>query len=586
MKSRISFDITPNTDFTEYVDARVDAHPICVQDSVHIGTKLRNRLLNSSIVLQIGNEVASAVHIKMLLNTVSKEIHGLVCSDIYPEDRQNFDSLQKLMNPRVINSLEKDIVGSKATILYLQLCQHVTSSFIQKDLSPVERIYKIWYAVYFLRCWRKWMIMPQNGYTLTHNFISSNAYACVEINAHALVLLILKLRSTSNLFLPPLFSSQPCEAIFRQMRSMGTSNYTKINFNLNELLHMIARVEIMNKIAYSCKEIAFPRKLAKMETDSQPVNLPSDQEIMEVMEKARSTALKHAKDVGIHLITSDITECEASLWNEVLLNWDENEINEDDPLDTPLPPEIPNENSQSDLSPDQNTSQIEIIEYDGSTRKVPKSTLIWMLSESKKRLSSDRLKRVQESSASTSRKNKQLKLESKSSRSEDIEIHLFKSEVLRIGEWAILSVGHLRTDFGLGTSEQNPINNYLDNYTSNYIIGLILGFRYVDRKNHILQCKSDYVPVDPALHIDHRSNQKEKHREKRSVEILGIWYTCSANGNLQAATCSRKIALYLDNYIASIKAPKTKKNDNSRISYELEFDLESELKNFTSHVVS
>lgn len=54
---------------------------ICAQDSTHMGTKMRNRLFNSSIVLYIGNEIVSIVHIEMLLEKLPKEVHGLVFSD-------------------------------------------------------------------------------------------------------------------------------------------------------------------------------------------------------------------------------------------------------------------------------------------------------------------------------------------------------------------------------------------------------------------------------------------------------------------------------------------------------------------------
>lgn len=80
---------------------------ICVQDTIHEGTKARNRLLNPSIVLNIGNRIASIVHIEILLKKVSKSIHGLTYSDILPEDRQNYYSLQKLMENRVIDALKK-----------------------------------------------------------------------------------------------------------------------------------------------------------------------------------------------------------------------------------------------------------------------------------------------------------------------------------------------------------------------------------------------------------------------------------------------------------------------------------------------
>lgn len=102
----------------------------------------------------IGKRVVSIVHIKALLKLVSKDVHGLVHSDIIPEDRQNYKSLEKLMKERVLNAMETNVADSKGTIMYLKLCKLITSSFLAPDLKPIQRIYSIWYAVFFLRCWR------------------------------------------------------------------------------------------------------------------------------------------------------------------------------------------------------------------------------------------------------------------------------------------------------------------------------------------------------------------------------------------------------------------------------------------------
>lgn len=128
---------------------------ICfLQDIVHIGTKLRNRLLKLSILLRIGSKVASVSHLKMLLKSVSKDVHGLVYSDICPDDRQYHDSLKKIMQSNVREALIEHIIDSEATIEYIQICSEITSSLYQEDLSPIERIIRIWRTTFFLRVWR------------------------------------------------------------------------------------------------------------------------------------------------------------------------------------------------------------------------------------------------------------------------------------------------------------------------------------------------------------------------------------------------------------------------------------------------
>lgn len=80
------------------------------------------------------------------------------------------------------------------------------------------------------------------------NFITSNTYTCIEINAHGLLILVEKLRET-NQFTPWLCSSQPCKKIFRQIRSMTSTFSTIVNFNLMGILRRLNRVQILNEIS-------------------------------------------------------------------------------------------------------------------------------------------------------------------------------------------------------------------------------------------------------------------------------------------------------------------------------------------------
>lgn len=104
---------------------------------------------------------------------------------------------------------------------------------------------------FFLRIWRQF-ISTSSVFKLQDNFITSNSYTCIELNVHNPVLLIKQFRDQNNgeLSLPPIFDSQTCEKAFRQFRSMGSMEFTKINFTLYDLLHMISRVEVQNEIAY------------------------------------------------------------------------------------------------------------------------------------------------------------------------------------------------------------------------------------------------------------------------------------------------------------------------------------------------
>lgn len=58
-----------------------------VQDPTHIGTKLRNKILQSSILLPMENKQVSIAHLKILIEKYPKSYHGLSYNDICPESR-------------------------------------------------------------------------------------------------------------------------------------------------------------------------------------------------------------------------------------------------------------------------------------------------------------------------------------------------------------------------------------------------------------------------------------------------------------------------------------------------------------------
>ncbi|KAF5286417.1 hypothetical protein FQR65_LT12598 [Abscondita terminalis] len=138
------------------------------QDMVHIGTKLRNRLLKKKLI-PVCDYIVSVDHLHTLIETLDKSVVGITSSDLNPEDRVNFKSVEKIISVEVRECLSK-IPESK-----------------EKDMSLEKRIYNIWYAVFFLRIWRFW-IRNSTRYTVKDNFITNNSYECIEINAHHLAL--------------------------------------------------------------------------------------------------------------------------------------------------------------------------------------------------------------------------------------------------------------------------------------------------------------------------------------------------------------------------------------------------------------
>lgn len=205
--------------FVGWFVAKFNPDIICVQDTYDIETKLKARLLNTGVVLVLGNSVITASHLKIIIDIISKDKHLLTTGDINGADKMNVDSVKRIFSLKVEECLKTYVPGSSATILYLKLIRYVFLAFSSneygKDITPLVRIYHIWYVVFIMRVWRYWLFSHKE-YNL-HNFVTYNAYMCVEINAHSLInaAIGMKNEKQDNYFLPFFMQSQKCEKFFR-----------------------------------------------------------------------------------------------------------------------------------------------------------------------------------------------------------------------------------------------------------------------------------------------------------------------------------------------------------------------------------
>lgn len=389
-----------------------------IQDPIHICTKARNRLLKSDIKLPLGTHDISINHLKNLVKNVQKSIHGLTYSDVFPIDRMNYDSFDKLVQDRVLISLKESVPGSEATIQYLRTFRDIASGFSEFDMKPLDRINRVWRGIFFLRIWRKFL-KNSRSYNLSDNFITNNTYMCVEINAEILIRLIENFRDRNlpEFFLPALFNSQTCESTFRIFRSMGTTQFTKINFCLSELIHMIGRIEVQNDISYcklSIDGIELPHKRKSKTTIYQ---LPTNEEIRDTIEKARTEAFQIAEKFGITNSLSNLDQIDKFEFKSKLnLNEIDKKAGEemyDDELDDDITEKSDNYNDsfEEHFENDNEINEIELMDTDPNfgldtasrftyiidendrQKLVLKSSLLWMLTESKTKMSNDRTKR-------------------------------------------------------------------------------------------------------------------------------------------------------------------------------------------------
>lgn len=102
--------------------------------------------------------------------------------------------------------------------------------------------------------WRHWL--KENNYPLSIHFISLNAYVCIELNAHALILAALKSHYLKDpkMLTTWLMSSQPCEQTFRAARSMTSTFSTIVNFSMLEILQRLHKLQSINDIMCELRE--------------------------------------------------------------------------------------------------------------------------------------------------------------------------------------------------------------------------------------------------------------------------------------------------------------------------------------------
>lgn len=453
----ISLSDTPNW---KWFSAKLKVDNVCIQDHIHNGTKLKSCLLKPSVVLPMGKDfVVSRGHLVELIKNISKDQHELCESHINPKDKMNYRAVQLMSSEKVTSLLRSHVVKSEATAVYLDLMREIVEAFTRPDLEPLQRIGMLWKWIFFLRMWRSWLEKQKGQYTVKNNFISSNAYACLEINAHALIQIIIKFRDSEehHLFLPWRMSSQPCESKFRRLRSV------QVTFSISDLENNFRRDELLTTTYENLSQvIKLPRhhKAVKVSNESAhiPVSLPENYEIeatvMEALRNAISIAKKfnliskipanfipvtHLKDSRMTDISSSTEEFEDLESEEIDSELiDDVEPDEDNNVAQPIEDEAEQDALEdlyiissgslgvkkfNDVSLSETSPFVLVGDGYGNPNIIRKSTLIWQLSSGDTRLSADRLVRVQKAPVTHSIQ-KQMQL-----------LSPFKEERIHVGDW-------------------------------------------------------------------------------------------------------------------------------------------------------
>lgn len=391
------------------------------QDTPHILSKLINRFLKSDKTADIypfGKKFFIRVrHLKELMKKIPKDQHQLTQSDLDRTDRQNIPSALRLCSFEVIKLLRSEIPESEGTAMYLEIMRNIFDSFMKKTLQPLERVQMIWYSVFLLRIWRSY-VSSQQLLKLNTNFLSQNCYACAEINAHNMVLLLIYLKQINkpHLFQPWHLTSQPCESFFRSLRSYSPVYSTVVSCSIKEMLERIQKIQLQSDIGQS-SNFEFPRVRRaygdKSVNETIVYELPTRESIFEQIEQCKKEALSYAVKIGL-MSRSDSKKCELecklhaiSLKQQKIPFVDEHKDEvEDEEEDNAITSTIDFRNINLQNFADQfvgkdipeNSSYVRIDRANGKDLVLKKTSLCWLLRPDYRKLSSDRLIRVKSSS--------------------------------------------------------------------------------------------------------------------------------------------------------------------------------------------
>ncbi|XP_058449367.1 uncharacterized protein LOC131429319 [Malaya genurostris] len=312
--------------YGRYFIANMNDSVVCIQDTVHLVNKLRHSLVNPKKQMLLGTYAVSSNIIRKMIEQGDKVIHKMNPSDLNPADKMKFDPTLKMMSPNLIEHLLEVVPESMGTVVYLKIMRMIYISFSEEELSPNERICTIWTALFFLRAWRWQCLDASNS---IKQCITSNVYWCLELNAHGLVHFLINCRKNNahEQFIVQNLSSQPCEALFHELRSMTTMNHTAVNFTMKDVEQRMQRVQMKLLIANRRKNaLVFPsiKKQVSRAMASTSYDLPDDDQIKEAISKAEQIAIELLISVGFDLLHILI---EANILNSaevmVLLNAQE-----------------------------------------------------------------------------------------------------------------------------------------------------------------------------------------------------------------------------------------------------------------------
>ena len=438
----------------------------------------------------------------------------------------NYKSAQKLMSPAIPELLRSYVPDSHGTASYLTIMDYVTSAFLDMLLKPLDRVQRLWTALFFLRIWRQWLM--KEGYTMKDSFIAIPTYNGIEINAHSLTQILRWCRDNNVPFLPWLLSSQACEEFSRRARSMTSTFSTIVNFTVLEFIYRAKRIQILLDIRQELPDtfaFAKNKKVFVTEKSSASVTfqeaLPSDEEIRNRIMDAKNDALQSARDLGMD-VEDDAADAFIDFGDDTL-----DDSTADDEVNVGGDADDPSEDVVEDIAVissgaiglrtfndvvlDPNSPFVQVKDARGHISIARKSSLTWSLRKDVSLISADRTRRVMEKKTA-----------------EDTDDAVFgKTDKISIADWVVFKSPSVRRSAASSARKR---------------VGRVLSFHYQTGKGKQRAYSLDSVPTTAP-------------KNSRGIDVLATWYEVNDEGEL--TLCSDDPTSYQDikHYLVTIPRP-------------------------------
>lgn len=213
-----------------------------------------------------------------------------------------------------------------------------------------------------------------------------------------------------------MLGSQPCESIFRQIRSLSSTYSTVTNCSILEIISRMSKIELQNEISHiKLKHWNFPRIGLANSSHYDPVDrnginqygnvvkLPNQEEIINEIELAKLEAMEYAKTVGMDVENIDYKcnfpkkrnppteETETNIDSTVT----ENNVQDEDLLKLFSDANLKQYAEKIDPEKvDETNPYVKVRNKNGEILCIKKHKLCWFLGTTTRKLSSDRLIRV------------------------------------------------------------------------------------------------------------------------------------------------------------------------------------------------